>query len=71
MATDLANLMTRRSNILAQLAGLDASLPDYTKGNQSVQWASQRRQLMDELNALNNMIAAFDGPWEVEIGGRG
>jgi hypothetical protein len=71
MATDLANLLSRRSSILAELAALTASQPDYTKANQSVQWAALRRQLTDELKALNAMIAAFDGPWEVEVQGRG
>jgi hypothetical protein len=71
MATDLENLLTRRSNILAELAALDASKPDYSKANQSVSWASLRRQLTDELTTLNQMIVAFDGPWEVETQGRG
>jgi hypothetical protein len=71
MPTDLDNLLARRSNILAELAALDASKPDYNKGNQSVQWASMRKQLMDELASLNGMIAAFDGPWETEVRGVG
>lgn len=71
MATDLANLLARRSAILAELAELSASQPDYSKGNQSVQWASLRKQLTDELKSLNEMIAAFDGPWEVEVRGLG
>ncbi len=71
MASDLANLVTRRSSILAELAALDGSPPDYSKGNQSIQWAAQRRQLTDELARLNEMIAAFDGPWEVETRGLG
>ncbi len=71
MATDLDNLLARRSSILAELAALGTSQPDYTKGNQSVQWASLRRQLMDELQSLNGMIAALGGPWEVEVRGLG
>jgi hypothetical protein len=71
VATDLENLIARRSSILAELAALEASPPDYSKGNQSVQWASQRKQLVDELRSLNSMIAAFDGPWENEVRGAG
>ncbi len=71
MPTDLENLLARRSAILVELAAIEASKPDYVKGNQSVAWTAMRKGLMDELTTINATIAAFDGPWEIETRGVG
>jgi hypothetical protein len=70
MPTDLENLITARSNVIAALASLTANpQPTYTKGNQTFDWTGMRRELNEELASLNARIAAFEGPWEIETRG--
>lgn len=66
--TDLENLLTRRSAILAELAA-GPSKPNYTVDGQSVAWNEYRRSLLDELTMLNAQIAVAEGPWEIETRG--
>jgi hypothetical protein len=68
MPTDLENLLTRRSAILAELAA-GPSKPSYTIDGQSVDWNGYRSSLLNELTMLNGQIAAAEGPWEIESRG--
>ncbi len=61
MATDLENLKTARSLIIAKLA-THADKPTYSVDGQSVDWGS----LTDRLDKINAQIAAAEGPWEEE-----
>jgi hypothetical protein len=67
VATDLENLQTRRSAILAELAAIDTSsaggLPNSQAGG--IDHIGYKRGLYEELEKINQMIAAAEGPWEV------
>jgi len=65
MATYLENLTTTRDNIAAQLADMSENpKPDYSKDGQSVSWAQLFKMLSDQLNTVNNQIAAAQ-PYEI------
>lgn len=68
MASDLDNLMTRRSNVLAELAGMTSASnggkPTYTIDGQNVQHAEYRKSLYEELGMLNQQISTIGGPFE-------
>ena len=64
MATDLENLLTRRSNILSTLAGL-TSKASYSIDGQSVDHNVYRKSLLEELSLINGMIEALEGPVEI------
>ena len=68
MPSDLENLTSRRSAILAELAA-GPSRPSYTIDGQSVDWNGYRSSLLSELTMLNEQIAAAEGPWEIETRG--
>ncbi len=67
MPTPLGQLETRRDAILVELAGLDATraggLPNSTLGE--VDHVGYRKSLYDELEAINRLIAAAEGPFEI------
>lgn len=65
MATDLENLRTRRSTIYSELAAL-SSKKTYSIDGQSVDHNAFRKSLLEELAKINELIAAAEGPWEVE-----
>lgn len=65
MATDIENLVAARSAILAQLA-TTAARPNYSIDGQSVSYDA----LLDRLAKLNEALAAFQGPVEVETYGQ-
>ena len=69
MATDLNNLLTARSNILAALAASTLNpQPSYTiSGGQSVDWNGYRTSLNAQLQTINEQIAAIEGPWEIAV----
>ena len=70
MATDLENLIARRSAVTAELAALDASKAGGKPNNPSgVQHEQYKAGLYAELKSLNELIAAQqsedDGPFEI------
>lgn len=70
MPTDYENLLARKSAIISQLAGMTASSaggkPNYSIDGQSVDHVGFRKSLYEELESINRLIAAAEGPWEVE-----
>lgn len=68
MATDISNLLTRRSNILAELAALTSTAsggkPTYTIDGQTVDHVGYRTSLYQELQFINEQIAIAEGPYE-------
>lgn len=68
MATDLENLQTRRSAILAELASLTSSRnggrPTYSIDGQMIDHVGYRKSLLEELKSLNEMLSAIQGPFE-------
>ena len=68
---DLQNLLTRRSNVLSELANMNSSSsggkPSYTIDGQSVDHVAYRKSLYEELRELNYQIAILQGPYE-ELG---
>ena len=66
MASDLDNINARISAIYAELANISRSKPDYSKDGQSIQWASNRRELMDELKSLLAQRDVAAGPWNAD-----
>lgn len=70
MATDLANLLTRKAAITAELAALDSTKAG-GKVNSSVDGESYdhvgyKMSLYRELEAINKQISAAEGPFEEE-----
>ncbi len=68
MATDLQNLQTRRSAVLAELAALSPTRT-YSIDGQSVDHDRYRASLLDEAAQLNALIAALAGPIELKSRG--
>lgn len=65
MATDLENLLTIRSNLLAALADISANpKPTYSINGQSVSHNEHRRSLLEEVKSINALIVQADGPYE-------
>jgi hypothetical protein len=70
MATDLENLQSRRSAILAELAtgqtpdGASIRRPSYNIDGQSVSWNQYRKSLYEELEKIDKLIGAVGGPVE-------
>ncbi|HEY2250715.1 MAG TPA: hypothetical protein VGH74_06625 [Planctomycetaceae bacterium] len=66
--SDLANLLTRRSNIIAELAAMTSTAnggkPSYTIDGQQVDHVAYRKSLYDELRELNLQITILQGPFE-------
>lgn len=66
---DIDNLVARRSAVLAELAALDPTkaggLPNILNGGVVVDHSKYKNDLYAELDRLNAMITAFEGPWEV------
>jgi len=69
MASDLDNLLTRRSTLLAELAaigpGTSGGKPTYSIDGQSVDHTAYRMSLYQELELLERQIATRNGPFEV------
>ncbi|MFN0051075.1 MAG: hypothetical protein ACKV0T_02730 [Planctomycetales bacterium] len=74
MPTDLENLRTRRSNILAELAALSPAAsggkPTYSLDGQHVDHTRYRMSLYEELAAIDRQIALLQPPFEVVARGR-
>jgi hypothetical protein len=68
--TDLQNLLTRRSNVIAELAAMNSTAsggkPSYSIDGQEVDHVAYRKSLYDELRELNRQIAVLQGPFEVQ-----
>jgi hypothetical protein len=68
VATDLQNLATRKSAILAELAAITSTAnggkPTYNIDGQMVDHTQYRLSLYEELEAIDRRIAAADGPSE-------
>jgi hypothetical protein len=68
MPTELENLLTRRANILAELAAMTPAAsggkPSYSIDGQQVDHTAYRRSLYDELAAIDQRVAALAGPVE-------
>jgi hypothetical protein len=63
VATDLENLNTTRSAILAELALITTDRLSYSVDGQSGE--SKRMQLLRQLAEINKLIEATQGPYEV------
>jgi len=72
MASDFENLKTRRSAILSELAagqtptGNSFRKPTYSIDGQTVSWDRYRTSLYEELKTIERLIAATQGPVEVQ-----
>lgn len=70
--SDLENLQTRRSAILAELAagetpaGDSLRKPSYSIDGQAVEWNDYRRSLYEELREIDRLLASVTGPVEVQ-----
>jgi hypothetical protein len=68
---DLDNLLTRRSNIIAELAAMNSAAsggkPSYSIDGQQVDHVAYRKSLYEELALLNQQITILQGPFE-ELG---
>ena len=66
--SDLANLLTRRSNVIAELAAMTSAAnggkPSYAIDGQQVDHVAYRQSLYDELRELNQQITLLQGPYE-------
>jgi hypothetical protein len=66
--SDLDNLLTRRSNVIAELAAMNAAAsggkPSYSIDGQQVDHVAYRKSLYEELAQLNHQIALLQGPCE-------
>lgn len=76
MASDIANLLARRSAIIAELAGITgnglggpAGRVNSDVDGQSFDFAKYKQGLLDELKTINGTIASIEGPWEVTTQG--
>jgi hypothetical protein len=71
--SDLDNLLTRRANILTELAALSPSAsggkPTYSLDGQEVDHTRYRLSLYEELSALDRQLTSLEGPFETR--GRG
>lgn len=67
MATNVENLLARKAAVCAELAALDTTkaggVPDCSAAG--IQHQAYKRGLYDELQILDRLIAAAEGPWEV------
>ena len=66
--SDLDNLLTRRSNVIAELAAMTSTAsggkPSYSIDGQQVDHVAYRKSLYEELALLNQQIAILQGPFE-------
>ena len=74
MATDLQNLLTRRSAIFAELAGLAGTSGDSANVNGggigTVDHTGKIESLYREIENLNKAIAIAQGPFQLATRGR-
>jgi hypothetical protein len=75
MASDLENLQTRKSAILAELAALSSSAaggrPNINGGGMGVvDHVGYKDGLYRELKEINAQIDLAQGPWEIPLEGR-
>lgn len=66
MPSEIDDLLATRANLIATLRVESASpKPSYSINGQSVDWNGYRASLMQQIESINQMIAAIEGPWEV------
>lgn len=72
MASDLQNLVARRSAILTELAAcsLGSAAGGINSQAAGIDHAAYKRGLLEELRAINEVIAVVEGPWECVEEGR-
>ena len=67
MATLLANLITARDNLAAELATQSASpRPDYSVGGRSIPWSQYRGDLIAQIKELSEQIIKVQGAVEMQ-----
>lgn len=70
MATDLANLQTRRTAICVELAALSSTAaggkPDVSAGGIKIEHVAYKKSLYEELASIDKAILSIDGPYEIE-----
>lgn len=69
MATDLENLQTARSAVIAQISELDPRKMDYSIDGQSVSYSAYRSHLLALLKEYNQLIADESGPFQIDTRG--
>jgi hypothetical protein len=70
MASELETLQSIRTSLLEQIESLTESpRPNYSVDGQSVSWQSLYDSLWDKLQRVNEQIAQFEGPFEIETRG--
>lgn len=70
MATDAENLATARSNFIAKLADVSANpKPSYNVNGQQFDWVGYYQFLTAQVNAIDQLIAANDGAYEIAVEG--
>jgi hypothetical protein len=66
--SDITNLLTRRSSVIAELAAMNSTAsggkPSYSIDGQQVDHVAYRQSLYDELRELNAQISVLQGPFE-------
>ena len=66
MPTDLENLRSIKSQLIAALADLTANpKPTYSVNGQSFSWSEHRAGLMQQLTEVNGLIQA-ESPYELK-----
>ena len=69
MASELENLLTRRSSLLAELAalgpGASGGKPSYSIDGQHVDHTAYRMSLYQELELIDRQITTISGPFEI------
>ena len=69
MATVAENLATRKAAIAVELAAMSSTAnggkPSYSINGQSVSHTEYRKSLYEEMQMLDGLIAAAEGPYEV------
>ena len=71
MATDLENLQTRKSAILAELAAIDSDAAGGLPNSQAsgVDHQGYKAGLYAELAEIDKRITAAEGPWQLDSQG--
>lgn len=70
MATNAENLATARTNFITKLAAISADpKPSYNVNGQQFAWTEFYTFLTQQIAQIDNLIAAEDGPYEVQVEG--
>lgn len=71
MATDIENLQTRKSAVLAELAAIDTDAPGGLPNSQAsgVDHQGYKAGLYAELREIDSLITAAEGSWQEDSQG--